>query len=62
MHKQSNLLKKRTNLIEFVRERDAIMEGINAGLADAKAGRLYTHEEAMARIQEALDRLRKKSG
>lgn len=54
--------KKRTNVIAFVQEQKAIMEGINAGLADIKAGRVRSHEEVMAHIHETLKRLRKKNG
>lgn len=36
---------------------DAI-EGIKAGLADIEAGRTYSHEEVMARIQKKFDDLK----
>lgn len=36
----------------------AVLEGIQAGLADIEAGRLYTHEEVMAYIKETLAALR----
>ncbi|MBS1528818.1 MAG: hypothetical protein JSU01_00805 [Bacteroidetes bacterium] len=38
------------------------IEGIKAGLADGDAGRVRSHEEAMAHIQETVARLRKKNG
>ncbi|HJP63756.1 MAG TPA: hypothetical protein VJ844_09955 [Mucilaginibacter sp.] len=38
------------------------IESIKAGLADGEAGRVRSHEEAMAHVQETLDRLRKKNG
>lgn len=38
------------------------IESIKAGLADGEAGRVHSHEEAMAHIQETLKRLREKNG
>jgi hypothetical protein len=38
------------------------IESIKAGLADGEAGRVHSHEEAMAHIQETLARLRKENG
>jgi hypothetical protein len=37
------------------------VEGIKAGLADAEAGRVHSHEEVMAHMQETLNRLREKN-
>ncbi|MDB5130706.1 MAG: hypothetical protein JWR02_455 [Mucilaginibacter sp.] len=34
---------------------EAAIEGIKAGLEDFKAGRIYTHEEAMAQINEKIN-------
>ena len=33
---------------------DAEIEGIKAGMEDFEAGRVYTHEEAMAQINEKI--------
>ena len=38
---------------------EAAIDGIKAGLADGEAGRIYTHEEAMARINEKMTSLKK---
>jgi predicted transcriptional regulator len=38
------------------------VEGIKAGLEDIKAGRVYTHAEAMAIMENRLNQLRKKNG
>lgn len=38
------------------------IESIKAGLADGEAGRVRSHEEVTAHIQETLSRLRKKNG
>jgi hypothetical protein len=38
------------------------VEGIKAGLEDIKAGRVYTHAEAMALMENKLNQLRKKTG
>jgi hypothetical protein len=38
------------------------VEGIKAGLEDIKAGRVYTHAEVMARMENKLSQLRKKNG
>ncbi len=38
------------------------IEGIKAGLEDIKAGRVYTHAEVMARMENKLSQLRKKNG
>ena len=35
---------------------EAAKEGIKAGIEDFKAGRVYTHEEAMAQINEKINR------
>ena len=40
---------------------DAI-DGIKAGLEDIKAGRVHTHAEVMAYMEEKLNRLRAKNG
>ena len=41
---------------------EAAIEGIKAGLADAEAGRMHSHEYVMARINETLNQLRAKNG
>jgi predicted transcriptional regulator len=56
MQKPGKLQNKRTNIVEFVQERDAIFKGINAGLEDAKAGRVHTHAEVTARIDKKINR------
>jgi hypothetical protein len=38
------------------------IESIKAGLADGEAGRVHTHSEVMAHIEEKMNRLRKKNG
>ncbi len=38
------------------------IEGIKAGLADEEAGRMHSHEEVMARINEKLNRMGIKNG
>jgi len=38
------------------------IEGIKAGLADIKAGRVHTHAEVMAYMEEKLNRLRAENG
>jgi len=38
------------------------IEGIKAGLEDIKAGRVYTHAEVMARMEDKLSQFRKKNG
>ena len=56
---QRKLQKKRTNITAFVQERYAIIEGINAGLADVKAGRIYPHEQAIIYITRKLKSLKR---
>ncbi|SDL94436.1 CopG family ribbon-helix-helix protein [Paracoccus chinensis] len=34
----------------------AIIEGIQGGMADVAAGRTVSHEEAMAAVQQAIDK------
>lgn len=41
---------------------DEAIESIKAGLADAEAGRVHSHEEVMARINEKLNRMGIKNG
>jgi predicted transcriptional regulator len=41
---------------------EAEIEGIEAGIADAEAGRTHSHEYVMARINETLNRLRSENG
>ncbi|MEO6851110.1 MAG: hypothetical protein ABI203_09840 [Mucilaginibacter sp.] len=42
---------------------EAAIEGIKAGLADGQAGRVHSHEDVMAYMEEKLSRLRaKKNG
>jgi hypothetical protein len=38
------------------------VEGIKAGLEDIKAGRVYTHAEVMAHMENRLNQLRKNNG
>ncbi|HVV54479.1 MAG TPA: DUF2683 family protein [Mucilaginibacter sp.] len=38
------------------------IEGIKAGLEDIKAGRVHTHAEVMAIMENKLNQLRKKNG
>lgn len=38
----------------YVEEEAAIILGIERGMADAKAGRLVPHDEAMARIEATI--------
>ena len=38
------------------------IESIKVGLADIEAGRVYTHEEVMARMAERLKEWRAKNG
>lgn len=40
----------------YVAREAAIVEGIEQGLDDLKAGRLVDHDEAMARIARGIDR------
>ena len=58
---QRKLQKKRTNITAFVQERDANIEGINAGLADVKAGRVYTHEQAIIHITRKFESLKRRT-
>jgi len=58
---QRKALKKRTSIIGFVKEHNAIIEGINAGLADVKAGRIYTHKKAMIHIAQKFESLKHKT-
>lgn len=37
---------------------EAELEGINAGLADIEAGRVYTNEEVKKRIEQKINSLR----
>jgi predicted transcriptional regulator len=39
---------------DYVDRESAIVEGIEAGLADLRAGRVVSHDEAMARIAGAI--------
>ena len=41
---------------------EAAIEGIKAGIADSEAGRVHSHAEVMAYMEENLNRLRKKNG
>lgn len=41
----------------FVTREMEIIEGIQRGLADAKAGRVIPHEEAMRKARAAIDRV-----
>lgn len=40
----------------FIEEEAQIIEGIRAGLEDAKAGRITSHEDAMKAIYATIDR------
>lgn len=40
---------------QYVAREFEIIEGIERGLADAKAGRLVPHDEAMARLDGTID-------
>ena len=40
---------------QYVARESAIIEGINRGLDDAKAGRLVPHDVAMARLDATID-------
>jgi predicted transcriptional regulator len=40
----------------------AEIEGIKEGLADIKAGRVYSHEEVMADMTQQLEEFRRKNG
>ena len=42
-------------IANYVQRELAIIEGIERGLADVKAGRVVPHEEAMRRIRAAID-------
>lgn len=41
---------------------EAEIEGIKAGLEDSKAGRVHSHADVMAHINNKLDQLRKGNG
>lgn len=41
-------------IAKYVVRESEIIEGIGRGLADAKAGRLVPHEEAMARLEATI--------
>jgi|GEM_PF-987795 len=41
---------------------EAEIEGIKAGLADSEAGRVHSHEEVMANLDQMLEEFRKKNG
>jgi predicted transcriptional regulator len=41
-------------IAQYVAHEAAIVEGIEKGLADMKAGRLVPHDEAMARIEATI--------
>jgi len=41
---------------------EAAIEGIKAGLADIKAGRVHSHEYVMAYMEEKMNQLRAKNG
>lgn len=40
----------------FIEQESQIIEGIRAGLEDAKAGRVTSHEDAMKTIYATIDR------
>ena len=42
-------------ITRYVAREAEIIEGIERGLADMKAGRLVPHEEAMARLEATID-------
>jgi predicted transcriptional regulator len=44
----------------YVKQQLEIVEGIERGLADMKAGRLVSHDEATQRIRALIDRAAKK--
>lgn len=46
----------------FIEEEARIIEGIRAGLKDAKAGRVTSHEEAMKAIRATIGRAEKRRG
>ncbi|HEY4327297.1 MAG TPA: hypothetical protein VGN20_25140 [Mucilaginibacter sp.] len=41
---------------------EAAIEGIKAGLEDIRAGRVHTHAEVMASMEERFNQLRLKNG
>ena len=46
-------------IADYAERELAIVEGIEEGLADERAGRVIPHEDAMHRISEAIDRASK---
>jgi predicted transcriptional regulator len=46
---------------EYVARELKIIEGIEEGLADARAGDLIPHREAMAQLREVIKRTQKKN-
>jgi len=44
----------------YVRQQLEILEGIERGMEDIKAGRLVPHDEAMRRIRSTIERASKK--
>lgn len=45
----------------FVESEEEVLEGIEEGLEDMRAGRTVSHEEAVRRIDEAITRATRKS-
>jgi len=46
---------------QYVARESEIIEGIECGLADAKAGRLVPHDEAVARLDATIDAAERES-
>ncbi|HTV33507.1 MAG TPA: CopG family transcriptional regulator [Methylocella sp.] len=47
-------------ITRFIEEQAQIIEGIRAGLEDAKAGRVTSHEDAMKTIYATIDKANKR--
>lgn len=52
-HRSKSLLAAEA-VARYVEEEAAVIAGIEKGLADAEAGRLVSHEEAMARLEATI--------
>jgi predicted transcriptional regulator len=50
----------RAAISSFIQREQPIVEGISRGLADVRAGRVVTHEEAMRTIDATIARATKK--
>lgn len=51
---------ERGRMLLAARDELATIEGIKAGMRDARAGRTVSHEEAMAEIQAVIDAARRR--